>query len=67
LAQQIDASRFNPKYPEIFPRFIQHAIWRFCAADGLAICNGNRLDDRHACEFRSCQLYSICEHKPLKS
>jgi hypothetical protein len=66
LAQQIDASRFNPKYPEIFPRFIQHAIWRFCAADGLAICNGNRLDDRHGCEFRSCQLYSICEHKPLK-
>jgi hypothetical protein len=66
LAQQIDASRFNPKYPEIFPRFIQHAIWRFCAADGLAICNGNRLDDRHGCEFRSCQLYSICEHKPAK-
>jgi hypothetical protein len=67
MARQIDASRFNPGYPKRFPRLIQHAVWRFCAADGLAICNGNRLDDRQACDFRHCQLYGICEHRPLKT
>jgi hypothetical protein len=67
MAEQIDASRFNPAYPRCFPRWVQHAVFWFCAADGLAICNGNRLDDRKACDFRHCQLYGICEHKPLKN
>ena len=38
-ALQIDASAFNARFPRVFPRFVQHAIWRFCAADGLNICN----------------------------
>ena len=40
IAGQLDARAFNANYPQNFPRFIQHAIWRYCAADGLDICNG---------------------------
>jgi hypothetical protein len=49
----------------VFPRFVQHAIWRFCAADGLNVCNGNRVDDRKSCENSYCQLFSKCSRKTL--
>jgi hypothetical protein len=64
-ALQIDASIFNAQYPTTFPRFVQHAIWRFCAADGLNICNGNRINDTKPCEFNYCQLFSNCSRKQL--
>jgi hypothetical protein len=67
VASQIDASAFNGRFPRVFPRFVQHAIWRFCAADGLNVCNGNRIDDRKSCENSYCQLFNKCRHKPLKS
>src|SRR5205814_5429579 len=35
VAGRIDASAFNPTFPAIFPRFVQHAIWRYCAHSGL--------------------------------
>lgn len=66
VAAQIDASYFNKGFPKVFPRFVQHAIWRFCAADGLDICNGNRIDDRKSCENRYCQLGRKCQKWPLK-
>jgi hypothetical protein len=28
VASQIDASAFNARFPRVFPRFVQHAIWR---------------------------------------
>ncbi|MGI3898900.1 MAG: hypothetical protein ACRYGP_26705 [Janthinobacterium lividum] len=28
----IDARDISPVYPATFPRFVQHAIWRFCVA-----------------------------------
>jgi hypothetical protein len=31
----------------------------------LNICNGNRIDDRHACQNRYCQLYLVCDRKSL--
>ena len=65
-AAQIDASAFNRRFPRVFPRFVQHAIWRFCAADGLNVCNGNRIDDRTSCDNRYCQLFGICDRKSLK-
>jgi hypothetical protein len=65
VASQIDASSFNPRFPSDFPRFVQHAIWRFCAADGLDVCNGNRIDDRKPCENIYCQLFNKCRHKPF--
>jgi hypothetical protein len=66
VASQIDASAFNARFPRVFPRFVQHAIWRFCAADDLNICNGNRIDDRKSCEDRYCQVFGKCGRKPLK-
>jgi hypothetical protein len=45
-ALRIDARRYGLDNPPAFPRLIQSAIWRFCAADAFDICNGNRIDDR---------------------
>jgi hypothetical protein len=67
VAQQIDASAFSAQYPAVFPRFIQHAIWRYCAADGLDICNGNRIDDRTACQYSYCFLFDECSKKSMYS
>jgi hypothetical protein len=61
VAERIDASAFNPTFPAVFPRFVQHAIWRYCARSGLDVCNGNRIDDRKSCENVYCQIYSICD------
>jgi hypothetical protein len=66
VANRIDARAFNPKFPSAFPRFVQHAIWRFCAADGLNLCNGNRIDDRKACQITYCYLHQKCDRKSLK-
>jgi hypothetical protein len=30
VSSQIDARQFNPAFPRSFPRFVQHAIWRYC-------------------------------------
>ena len=50
LAERIDAREFNPTFPRVFPRWVQFAIWRFCAADGRSICHGNNIDDRVGCQ-----------------
>ncbi len=65
VAARIDASAFNAAFPAIFPRFVQHAIWRYCAQSGLAVCNGNRIDDRKSCNNVYCQIYSICDRTLL--
>jgi hypothetical protein len=61
VADRTDASAFNPTFPAIFPRFVQHAIWRYCARSGLDVCNGNRIEDRKSCDNVYCQIYSICD------
>jgi hypothetical protein len=66
VSSRIDARTFNPKFPPAFPRFVQHAIWRFCAADGLNLCNGHRIDDRKSCKITYCYLHQKCDRKPLK-
>jgi len=50
LAANIDARQFNPTFPATFPRFVQSAIWRYCAEDGLDICNGNRVLRAKPCD-----------------
>jgi hypothetical protein len=65
VAGRIDASAFNPAFPAVFPRFVQHAIWRYCAQNGLDVCNGNRIDDRKSCDNLYCQIYNICDRKSL--
>jgi hypothetical protein len=65
VSTTIDARPFNRTFPQVFPRFVQHAIWRYCAQSHLNICNGNCIDDRQACQNRYCHLYPQCDHKPL--
>ena len=66
IAGRIDARRFNPAYPANFPRFVQHAIWQFCAESGLNRCNGRRIDDRARCEQTDCPVFASCARVPLK-
>src|SRR4029077_3379090 len=66
VASQIDARQFNRAFPQVFPRFVQLAIWRYCSQQGFDICNGNRLDDRYRCQNRRCRLYGICDRIHLK-
>ena len=63
----IDAREFSPSFPQPFPRFVQAAIWRFCAYYGLGICNGNRIDDRRRCEQIDCCLFARCDRQALRS
>ena len=67
VADRIDARQFNPEFPAIFPRFVQHAIWRYCSQQCFDICNGNRIDDRWRCENRYCRIYAFCDRISLKS
>jgi hypothetical protein len=60
VARRIDARQFNPAYPAVFPRFVQRAIWRYCAQLGLDVCNGNKINDDHRCDNRSCSLFKSC-------
>ena len=67
LAAQIDTRQFNPTFPKTFPRFVQSAIWRYCAADGRDICNGNRIDDATHCDNRHCQMFRRCDRIALRA
>ena len=67
LANKIDARAFNRHFPNPFPRFVQHAIWRYCAQNGINVCNGNRIDDRDRCTNIYCQIYSNCGRIQLLS
>lgn len=66
VANQIDARQVSPKYPQFFPRFVQHSIWRWCAQMGLGICNGTEIDDRFRCGNKGCPLYGqLCDRVVL--
>jgi hypothetical protein len=66
IAAQIDAREFNASFPALFPRFVQTAIWAYCASNGLDVCNGNRIDDRQPCANAHCQLFRSCDHVSLR-
>jgi hypothetical protein len=65
IAARIDAREFNPAFPKTFPRFVQGAIWRYCAESGLDICNGNRIDDDARCDNVYCRLFKRCDRVAL--
>jgi hypothetical protein len=67
IAGKIDARCFNPVFPPNFPRFVQHAIWRFCAQDQCDRCNGNHIDDSARCQQNVCPVFQSCARVPLKS
>jgi hypothetical protein len=66
LARTIDARQFNPSFPSYFPRFIQSAIWRFCAEAHADVCNGLQIDDTARCKRRDCPLFNACGRIPLR-
>jgi hypothetical protein len=66
VADHIDARAFNARYPRRFPRFVQHAIWQFCAEEGLDECNGRQIDDRKRCDRKKCPLFRRCDRIALK-
>jgi len=65
ISQQIDATQFNRRFPRSFPRFVQLAIWEYCAQQGRDICNGNQINDRERCANRECSLFGICDRITL--
>jgi hypothetical protein len=67
IATHIDAREFNPSFPAIFPRFVQHAIWRYCAENGLNVCDGNRIADSARCDNAHCQLFRQCDRVALRA
>jgi hypothetical protein len=67
VAQYIDARTFNPDFPATFPRFVQYAVWRYCAQLGLNVCNGNRIDDRYSCKNVYCRIYDQCDRVSLRA
>ena len=66
VAEHIDARQFNPLFPRVFPRFVQHAIWKYCSQSGLDICNGNRIDDERRCDNIDCRMRLMCDRVALR-
>ena len=66
IAARIDASAFNSAFPQVFPRFVQSAIWRYCAEGELDVCNGNRVHDAFRCDNIYCRLHRSCDRIALK-
>jgi hypothetical protein len=66
VAERIDARQFNPTFPQTFPRFVQHAIWQYCARNGLDVCNGNRIDDGKRCSNMDCRVRLMCDRVALR-
>jgi hypothetical protein len=66
VANEIDARQFNLRFPRTFPRFVQHAIWRYCAENGLDVCNGNRINDDERCDNVYCRLHRMCDRVALR-
>ncbi len=66
LSETIDARQFNSEFPQFFPRYIQRAIWGYCAANGLNVCNGNSIKDDARCQNRQCRLFGSCDRLKLE-
>jgi len=65
ISREIDARTYNGTYPSFFPRFVQNAIWRYCALSEHNECNGVRIDDRHRCDNHTCRLHASCDRRRL--
>src|ERR1700726_4426068 len=66
VAERIDARQFNPSYPQVFRRFVPHAIWKYCSQSGLDVCNGNQIDDGRRCENKDCRVRLMCDRLALR-
>ena len=66
LAGERYARQFNASFPKTFPRFVQHAIWRYCSLSGLDVWNGNRIDDSGPCENKDRRVRLMCDRVALR-
>jgi hypothetical protein len=66
VADRIDARQFNACFPQTFPRFVQHAVWRYCSQSGLDVCNGNRINDSRRCGNLDCRVRPMCDRVVLR-
>lgn len=66
LADRIDARLVNSAFPKTFPRFVEYAIWVFCAETRTDMCNGRQIDDREACTRFDCPVGEICGRHTLR-
>lgn len=64
-SSRIDASQFNGTFPRVFPRYVQYALWRYCAQEALNTCNSNRIADDKRCSNDWCQLYRRCARRRI--
>lgn len=65
LARRMDARTYNSNFPATFPRFVQAALWSFCAEGEWNICNGNRIDDSLGCYQLACPNFEFCDRRGL--
>src|SRR5258708_11904544 len=61
VAERIDARQFNPSFPSVFPRFVQHAIWRYCRQSGPHVCKRHRIYDSPPCRNQGLPPRPVCE------
>lgn len=67
VSRRVDARKFSRSFPSYFPRFVQYAIWRFCAQEVLNICNGNRMATGKRCRSGWCRLYRKCARRRIRT
>lgn len=65
FSETIDAHTYNPAWPRLAPRMLQHALWRFCAGSELNICNGNQIPAGRKCESGCCPAANHCARLAL--
>lgn len=60
VSHRIDAKRIDHRWPSYAPRLVQHALWRFGAADGLRTCNANEIPNGQRCNLIGCPAKGAC-------
>lgn len=63
ISGTIDSRQFNSRFPPDFPRFVQKAIWQYCAMQALNVCNGNNINDVSRCTYVKCRIFRLCDRK----
>lgn len=67
LAQCFDARSINPQWPSVFPRLVQHSLWRFCStSEGVGKCSGIYIDDSQRCHQIFCPAGKMCARVQLR-
>lgn len=67
FSETIDAHMYNPAWPRLAPRMLQHALWRFCAGNEFNVCNGNQIHAGTKCETSFCPASKWCARQIIES